>query len=342
MLYNISNMNLSNVKKDITFKQNVNENYTTTALKEIHSINESYNESLVEMAKSITLGKPINEAVNIFLSKNLILMDNTTVVIEKMISSFKKELSKMYSDRKFFIEKVEQIKDKTEELGNSAITLEGYFYTEMKQPNVLLASEFKKGYSELLSKDPKVVYDKIMDYYSDGYMNRIRKETLNQSVDIPDKLMRDKIYGFYRNNCTSETVVVYKEAQVADAIRKYLDFNVYLDNLDELYTDIKTQVSEVKRCIELLTKKLCTLDDINHLVYGDSMSIPDTSGLVEPDFNDCIKVITKKKVSYLNYFVAMYMMLVADKISAMKSALNQNTIMLDSFYNMIFLKGDEQ
>ena len=341
-MYSIKNMNLNNVKKDVSFKPTVNENYTTSALSMMLQMHESHNESLSKMALDIVSGTPINEAVSIYLNSNLIIMDKILDSINMMISNFSKELVKINKDRKYFIERVNQIKDRTDEIGNSALTLKGNLYTELKQPNILLASEFKLGFSELLSKNPSDVFNKIMSYYESGnYLDTIRKETLQHSSNISDKVFRDKIFGYYRNNIISESTVVYKQAQIANAVRKYLDFDVYIDNLNELRDDIQSQIKEVKRCIEIVSKE-CTLSDINNLVYGNTSKGTSTDNYVPFGLNDVIKTITKKKVSFIIEFMNMYLLLVSDKISAMRASINQDAVLLDTFYNYLLSEGGEQ
>ena len=341
-MYNIKNMNLKNEKQSVSFKTTTNENYTTSAISMMTYIHECNNENLSKMALDIVNGISINEAVNVYLNTNIVLMDKTLETIEKMISGFKKELSNIVKNNDTFTKKIDSIKDRVDEIGNATLTSEGFFYTELKQPNILLASEFKLGYSDLLDTDPATVYNKIMAYYNSGnYMNSIRKQTLNQSVDISDKILRDKIYGFYRNNITTKTVVVYRQPQIADAIRKQLDFNVYVDNLNELYQDIKDQTNEIKRCISILTKESCTLGDINNLLYGETAKGANTDNYVPHGFNDAITAITKKKISFITEMMSICLLLVSDKISAMKESIYQDTFILDSFYNYLLEKDGE-
>jgi hypothetical protein len=341
-MYNLNNINFKNVQSNISFTSNVNESYTSSALSFMQSINEENNENLATMAKNIVNGMNITEAANLFCKSTEIIIDKSTDMMGKMINSFTKELDQYFSERKQFISNIESVKDRTDELAKSALTIEGFFYTEMKQPNILLASEFKEGYSDLLSKSPDSVFNGLSRKYMDSYLDKIRAKTILLDGQVSYKLFRDKVFGFYRNNTTKETIAVYKEAQIADIIRKYLDHKVYIENLNELYEDILSQASEVKRCIELLTEDLCTMETINNVVYGKSNKFVDMNGLVTEGFNEAISAITKKKMTLVQDFMAIYLLLVSDKISAMKSSINQNTVLLDSFYNMIMLGEGEQ
>ena len=159
---------------------------------------------------------------------------------------------------------------------------------------------------------------------------------------LSEKSFKDESYKYYRNNTTKESVVIYRQSDIEDMINKYINNNIYIDNLSDLYDDLSTQCMEVIRCLNLLTEDLCTKETLNNLVYGQTSKYVDMEGIVPEGFNDCIGAITKMKSGFIPGFMTCYIMTIADKINAMKKSMVQNTIVLDSFIKYIFTEGGNQ
>lgn len=342
-MFNIKDIKFTaNTQSSNSYNIGMHKSYVPMALKEMASINEANLINTRNLAKAIVNGEPIEEATKIFTIATTVLIDQTLLAMQNMTKVFTKELNDFFKDRKEFQGMVETLADKTDTFNKFSFNTKGFYYTEMKQPNILLASEFKKGFVELTCKPLENVYNNLYVVYHDKYMDKIRKSTLNTTSLINEKNLKDKVYEFFRNNSTEESVVIYTQSDLEDMILKYIKPTMYIENITDLYNDIDEQCKEVKRCIELLSKDLCTMSTINQLVYGKTDKSIRDDEIVPQGFNDAVMAILKLKTNFIPAYMQLYLLIFSGKLDAIKKSIYQNSAVLDSFYNFVFSKQDEE
>ena len=164
-------------------------------------------------------------------------MDTLIKSMDACIKSFGNEIRRYFAKRKDFIDMVKVAAEQTHKVSKSTMNIQGYYYTEMKQPYILLDEEFQKIFGVLLKVSPEIAYSKISQ--DDTYLAKQRMKMLGTDTMVTDKQFQSKCFEMFRNNCNKETVVCYNQCDIENIINKYLSPTVYMDNLNDLYIEIK-------------------------------------------------------------------------------------------------------
>ena len=112
---------------------------------------------------------------------------------------------------------------------------------------------------------------------------------LGTDTMVTDKQFQSKCFEMFRNNCNKETVVCYNQSDIENIINKYLSPTVYMDNLNDLYIEIKADYDSVSNIIEKLANGPVNMLDLQAALgnnaYGSAKFGDNT---VPEDFNDVL------------------------------------------------------
>lgn len=328
-MYQLKDIMSNNTPRNSINTTNTECDYIAMALECMMKNEEIANKSLIDSYRA-----PITEdssLMSTMATKSvIILIDQCLSTMDKMITLFDKELSKFFSKKTEFISNLKKSIDLTDKLGKSTMNIEGFLYTEMKQPNIWLSAEFATKYPGYFS-NVDGTYKQIRDYYNNKYMDVQRSKSLHTDYNISEKNYMNEVYKYFRNNCSDVSVIAYRQDHIEDMIRKYIDYKVYIDNLRELYDEIVEQCKSVKYSITTLEEGNYTPQSLNYALYGQHTKNVDLE--IPEGFIGAVASSTRLKISSISHFMNMYLTVMSAKITAMKSSVYQNTALLDSFMN---------